>query len=1531
MRCEKKILINFWLAFILISISSPISNIGGNSPSFFNTPGLFNSVSVDEPYGGYLQDDFSDLTDIDNYLNLDYGNNRFTIPYDYVESFESYSNGQNIEGTGGWVKHTTYNTGTFTADASSPFSPISSTIGKHICGDSTTSSVVQVTDFNMTKGIIQFWAAASYIFSTDHTSTQFTLLGSNDPDAPNTDRIIGLGFYRNGLTMYNGDFITLTTSISTDTWYRILIRFDCTTQRFSTAVFDKSNALLGSATDEEFWHSHSNVKGLQIVTGASSVRTHISYIDEIIMKEEYSVEENFEICEDGEDITDKFGWEKHDTYNTGDFLIDRTRSFNSLTPAVINFTCSDPSTSAIRQSPSFNIDSGTLQFWAATNYIYGNSFTSSQFALLGSDSDNAPNTDRIIGLGFNMGGFSVYNGIYHTLTKNVTTYTWYHIIIDFNCDIEKCDISIYSKDGKRLGETYNLSFWNSHSQVKRFQIITGNKALFTPFSTYFDDLLIMDNSEIPKVVSEEMTIPINSTLSTLKINKFQYGTSTIRFDIYYSNGSRIDGIHYENILEETKVDGFIDVNIIIIEVEFYPCFFNPPELNGWAIEWNESMVWTDTFITNKKLSWDLNIINSENTIIIEEGQNSGNIRSEEITIPTGYMWNSVELYAVQNPPSQYILSVIDPKTGLTIGEYSMANRNQMNISLIDPDTYPSLILRMDFSMSGTDGPELHWWAVRILKNERPELKNVEISENIFRGDTTILYVDCRDGQQNRSTLHVDISHSVGGLTWEDNYLSDVQYNSTLKMWTCNFTPTIDSSTGEYSFKVNVSDILGDFNEKEFENITTIMNNVPTVPQLSISPINPTTMDQITAIIEEQSVDVETEGLLYSFLWYIDDNLLSEYCIYNQSIETESTLPYEITKKNQVIKCELYSNDGNNYSNKDCRSVVIKNTPPFAVEGYENHIQIYEDDIDNEVLDLNVTFHDYDEDDILTFTITGNQNISIQIKNNSILTLTPEPDWFGTETITIIANDSEGWDSASIQLEVLPVNDPPEFTSIIVRGETITPLDGEVPTFFNSDGDPVSWIFGDYFEIDIFEDVPENITLNVEDIDQDDLTIGLFSGHYTYPLLFEKNDENNNVFTITSDENSYGEYWVNLTVDDQGVDGKIWTWIHLTVINVNDKPEIISIMFDEKVYNSKSGTVPKSFDNIGRPSDWENGNVIEIQILEDIDYNFSVNAEDIDPDDYISYFYEIGHEDYQIGILQDDNIFDVNQKSNKFGIYWIKIYIEDLKNEQDVVWIKLNSSNVNDPPFGSINISGKRIELLIGEKIFLSATVEDIDSEELTVKWRSDDIIIGNGLQIEYNWSSEGAYNLSAIVTDGEFEVLLGHNLINVSKVSPPISSNGEKEESNMIIYIAILVILFIIVIMIIILFFAIKKRKVVKVKEEADNIEDTTGIISDVDATGTTDNETVSQDNFIAPYNMDNPDIVNEEVMEHDIEETYPEYGQEGYEQQIPPINQNVTDQNFVQQEPSLESDVGSQNINIQDGTINRNKSIIDEGGVSEI
>ncbi|MBI9030689.1 T9SS type A sorting domain-containing protein [bacterium] len=105
------------------------------------------------------------------------------------------------------------------------------------------------------------------------------------------------------------------------------------------------------------------------------------------------------------------------------------------------------------------------------------------------------------------------------------------------------------------------------------------------------------------------------------------------------------------------------------------------------------------------------------------------------------------------------------------------------------------------------------------------------------------------------------------------------------------------------------------------------------------------------------------------------------------------------------------------------TTIIGQLPPFVMN-QPNDI-IFEEDYTDSSIDLYNIFKD-PNNDVLEFSFSESENLSFEVNEDGYLVITPAQDWFGTETVTIYAEDgvTDIVVSVSFLVTVTPVNDRP---------------------------------------------------------------------------------------------------------------------------------------------------------------------------------------------------------------------------------------------------------------------------------------------------------------------------------------------------------------------------------------------------------------------------------------------------------------------------------------------------------------------------
>jgi parallel beta-helix repeat protein len=114
------------------------------------------------------------------------------------------------------------------------------------------------------------------------------------------------------------------------------------------------------------------------------------------------------------------------------------------------------------------------------------------------------------------------------------------------------------------------------------------------------------------------------------------------------------------------------------------------------------------------------------------------------------------------------------------------------------------------------------------------------------------------------------------------------------------------------------------------------------------------------------------------------------------------------------------------------TVIPVNHPP------ERNVTTFKVTFDEDVgtlVDLNELFIDIDED-VLVYTVTGMENITVEIFENGTAQFGNVPDWSGDENLVVSANDTEFEVGLEIDVEVTQVNDPPVILELNAEEEYV---------------------------------------------------------------------------------------------------------------------------------------------------------------------------------------------------------------------------------------------------------------------------------------------------------------------------------------------------------------------------------------------------------------------------------------------------------------------------------------------------------------
>ncbi|MCK5415704.1 MAG: VCBS repeat-containing protein, partial [Thermoplasmata archaeon] len=398
----------------------------------------------------------------------------------------------------------------------------------------------------------------------------------------------------------------------------------------------------------------------------------------------------------------------------------------------------------------------------------------------------------------------------------------------------------------------------------------------------------------------------------------------------------------------------------------------------------------------------------------------------------------------------------------------------------------------------------------------PSVLGVEISETtVLRTQTISAIINVTDEYDFLDELTVSLEHRRSGTTdpWNAFMVSGLGFTD--GAWKANLAPRVDIPVGMYDLRVMVTDSdRMDSGWSDYPDMFEVLNNLPTAPEVQITPARAMVTSELNAEIVSSAYDIESPTISYEYSWYLDGVLVPEL---KTSLVVSSWLD-----RGQNWSVEVRANDTDDLGPPAMAWKVINNAPPFPSEDLPDPA-IEEDTPDSNWLVLSDAFDDPDGDTLVWRVDPQPHFIMVEIDPvTGRVTLTPLENWHGSETIIFVAFDGEFEANQTVTVHVTPINDVPNWVS--VNGE---PYDGET------------------IELAVLQD--ETLIINVVafDVEGDDLLFRVSDNQVILDLTTGQ-------MTFTPDNDDIG--WLNfsLTVNDNvEPTKKIQANFSVMITNVND--------------------------------------------------------------------------------------------------------------------------------------------------------------------------------------------------------------------------------------------------------------------------------------------------------------------------------------------------------------------------------------------
>ena len=450
---------------------------------------------------------------------------------------------------------------------------------------------------------------------------------------------------------------------------------------------------------------------------------------------------------------------------------------------------------------------------------------------------------------------------------------------------------------------------------------------------------------------------------------------------------------------------------------------------------------------------------------------------------------------------------------------------------------------IELSASDIDGDDIYFTASSESEFVQVTIEdnNLIITTNDDIGNSeTLIEVEASDGSHVDTGTFTVTTINLNDAPISESFQVDVNEDLTASILPQGFDPDGDALTfslidstiygaialenGLFIYSPNENFVGSDSftylaNDGEYDSeistVNIVVNNVNDQPELfSID-------DQVAA--EGQSVEIELSAT------DIDGDELIFSASANDDVVVDiignilTITPFDIDF-NGTVEIHFQVSDGE-YEDLDSFVLIYSATNDIPQIADINDAVINEDAVFIYLIETT----DIDGDELL-LNVESGENATASI-SNSILTVTPNENYFGNINVTVSVSDSEFTIFESFILDVLPINDAPMLPDLSTQSA--------------------------------FEDVNFQLQINVDDIDDDEhsIEVEMDTTFVDYYLI-------GNELNITPTENWYGEILVNVSASDGEYTAS--QSFNVNFQSVNDSPVIASNAITEAsedmVYN-----------------------------------------------------------------------------------------------------------------------------------------------------------------------------------------------------------------------------------------------------------------------------------------------------------------------------------------------------------------------------
>ncbi|WP_455391919.1 LamG-like jellyroll fold domain-containing protein [[Eubacterium] cellulosolvens] len=912
-----------------------------------------------------------------------------------------------------------------------------------------------------------------------------------------------------------------------------------------------------------------------------------------------------------------------------------------------------------------------------------------------------------------------------TTTARVSENNWHYVAVtrdnSNNIEIYINGSSVLSEnlggDRQLTGRSYRLGRTNTghYAYAGKIDEMRISNVARTPQeikSAYENQTYIYSYFKNGYLTSNPITLPSGMKWDTIVFDKTEDTNTWINITILdASNDKPIPGspiYFYGGEYDISYIDP-VTYPSIKLNATFYGDGFSTPSLHYWGVSWIKSNTWRDTIFGGVKLeSHDLVNISDGNA----EFRNTGTLCSKSISIPDKCYYDKLIVNKTEPTGTSLKISVLNAQTNNGISGFTSLTGNNIDLTSLDPTTYPSIKLKAICTSSGAEGI-LHDWSANWTTNAAPKIQDINSIQTINRTQSAKFFINLSDNETPENELTLIIRYKYQNIiTWATDYLCTPTFIN--DHWECNFTPPADAKLGLYDFDFSCQDEFQAFGQYSEQYSVNVLNNIPTIWEIILDPVDGQVNRTKAKQIMINATDVETPR-----------NALD--------LDIKYKSPFDLSWKSNYITNKKYIND----------VWEIEFKPPNNAE-----LGLYI---------INVTCND---------SVTEvYQEIEIQVINNlptqpeiSIIPFEP----FTTDHLELSLKKSTDVETSFNKIKYwyywYKDNSPmPEFENSTIIFNTATkryetwrcrvyPFDGDELGPYAEDeviiqNSPPALV-EQFNKLEMFEDVPVVLENKLRDIfndpDGDELEFTI-TGQQNIKIDIILS---NGTLVVTPDQNWFGTEVITIAVDDK-VAPPTEAKVEIIVKPTNDLPKITQV-----------------------GSQIVTGHDPELTFVakQNEPFNLPISVVDIDGDD------ARGMIRYILNITERSNLFfQENDKKLFFqptnddvGWLYISIQITD-NNETPLIYvtqdIRIQILNLNDPP--SVRITeptGEFLVFLEGQEITLDCVVDDIDllvpdsKEGFRFLWYSnktglESISTSQRITVTPDLLKPGKYNISVRVQD----------------------------------------------------------------------------------------------------------------------------------------------------------------------------------------